>query len=323
MRESCARGTDAIFKHVIITCYHVSICAQDLGGGSHFEFILPVSAALVRISAMEILGGQEGMYDNALMGILQSCGKLQPFLDAVFSFLARRTDFYIIMQHDRAKMGFFPGVAEGMVMQAFKKYEILTRKREAEIMREEETKRIEQMTHDTTHDELPISLPAPQEAEGTSKETSSAEGDTHPPPSDTTPPKPPESVEERKEMDDNEVPKSKEKGGAERQDRTAAFNLSSDTYNGAVMDNYKWSQTVTDIDIRVPVPEGTTSKHVKVDIKSDHLKVELLWPEHQVSTLLLLEDNLDSKTFCVSCYNVTASPLAGNHRQTSSAPSKG
>jgi len=65
---------------------------------------------------MEILGGQEGMYDNALMGILHSCGKLQPFLDSIFSFLARRTDFYIIMQHDRAKMGFFPGVAESMVM---------------------------------------------------------------------------------------------------------------------------------------------------------------------------------------------------------------
>ena len=243
-------------------------------------------------SVMEILGGQEGMYDNALMGILQSCGKLQPFLDAIFSFLARRTDFYIIMQHERAKMGFFPGVAEGMVMQAFKKYEILTRKRETEIMREEETKRIEQMTHDTTHDELPISLPAPPEAEGTSKETPSTENDTHPPPSDTTPREPPsESVKERSEKDGEEPPKSKEKGGAERQERTAAFNLSSDTYNGAVMDNYKWSQTVTDIDVRVPVPEGTTSKHVKVDIKSDHLKVELLSPEHQVGMLVLLEDN--------------------------------
>ena len=243
-------------------------------------------------SVMEVLGGQEGMYDNALMGILQSCGKLQPFLDAIFSFLARRTDFYIIMQHERAKMGFFPGVAEGMVMQAFKKYEILTRKRETEIMREEETKRIEQMTHDTTHDELPISLPAPPEAEATSKETSSTESDTHPPPLDATPRKPPsEPVEERNEKGDDESPKSKEKGGAERQERTAAFNLSSDTYNGAVMDNYKWSQTVTDIDVRVPVPEGTTSKHVKVDIRSDHLKVELLLPEHQVGMLVLVEDN--------------------------------
>ena len=68
-------------------------------------------------SDMDILGGQEGLYDNALMGILQNCGKLPPFMDAVFSFLARRTDFYIIMQHERARMGFPPGVAEAMVMQ--------------------------------------------------------------------------------------------------------------------------------------------------------------------------------------------------------------
>lgn len=59
----------------------------------------------------------QDMYDSALMGILQSCGKLQPFLDAVFSFLARRTDFYIIMKHERAKMGFLPGVAEDMAKQ--------------------------------------------------------------------------------------------------------------------------------------------------------------------------------------------------------------
>lgn len=59
----------------------------------------------------------QDMYDNALMSILQSCGKLPPFLDAIFSFLARRTDFYILMKHEKAKMGFLPGVAESMVQQ--------------------------------------------------------------------------------------------------------------------------------------------------------------------------------------------------------------
>ena len=61
--------------------------------------------------------GNQTMYDNALMGILQNCGKLQSFLDAVFSFLARRTDFYILMKHEKAQMGFPPGVAESMVQQ--------------------------------------------------------------------------------------------------------------------------------------------------------------------------------------------------------------
>ena len=61
------------------------------------------------------LAGQNGVYDHALLAILQNCVKLPNFLDAIFSFLARRTDFYVIMKHDRAKMGFPPGVAESMV----------------------------------------------------------------------------------------------------------------------------------------------------------------------------------------------------------------
>ncbi len=63
------------------------------------------------------LGYQTGVYDTALMGILQNCVKLPNFLDAMFSFLARRTDFYIVMEHDKAKMGFPTGVAESMVVQ--------------------------------------------------------------------------------------------------------------------------------------------------------------------------------------------------------------
>ena len=61
------------------------------------------------------LGYQSGLYDSAFMGILQHCVKLPEFLDAFFSFLARRTDFYIHLREDNPKMGFPCGVAEEMV----------------------------------------------------------------------------------------------------------------------------------------------------------------------------------------------------------------
>ena len=55
-------------------------------------------------------------FDDILMGILQHCEQVEPFLDAIFSFLARRTDFFQVM-HDRSdKMGFPPGVAEKIVL---------------------------------------------------------------------------------------------------------------------------------------------------------------------------------------------------------------
>lgn len=64
------------------------------------------------------LGGVGGgKYDNALMGILQDCVKLPVFLDNIFSFLARRTDFYVIMEpgNKDAKMGFLQGESEAIV----------------------------------------------------------------------------------------------------------------------------------------------------------------------------------------------------------------
>ncbi len=59
-----------------------------------------------------------GKYDAALMGILQDCVKLPVFMDTIFSFLARRTDFFIIMEpgDTQAKMGFLERESETMVL---------------------------------------------------------------------------------------------------------------------------------------------------------------------------------------------------------------
>ncbi len=75
----------------------------------------------------------------------------------------------------------------------------------------------------------------------------------------------------------------------------------SDTYNGAEMENYKWSQTITDIDVRVPVPERTTAKNLKVDIRSDHLKVVLCRPTQQVCGSVCV-DPLPHRRFVTTLY---------------------
>ncbi len=55
-------------------------------------------------------------FDDAFLGILQHLGKIEPFLDSIFFFLARRTDFFKLMHNRDDKMGFPPGVAEQVVM---------------------------------------------------------------------------------------------------------------------------------------------------------------------------------------------------------------
>lgn len=47
-------------------------------------------------------------------------------------------------------------------------------------------------------------------------------------------------------------------------------------YNGAVLDKYTWSQTIKDIDIKVPVPKCVQrARDLSVEIKSTSLKVSL------------------------------------------------
>ena len=148
------------------------------------------------------------------------------------------------------------------LLQAFKKYELLSRKREAELMREKETKRLNTLSSaakqprektkpskppETIQDELPISLS----------------------PSDHT-------------MDVSSIAKEKQPTSEATGKIPSAAELVSDTYNGSERENYKWSQTLTDLDIRVPVSDGTKSRDVRVDFKSDHLKVELLRPKKEV-----------------------------------------
>jgi len=187
-----------------------------------------------------------GKYDGALMSILQDCVHLPVFLESIFSFLARKTDFFLLMEpgDTTARMGFPAGDAQAMVHQAFMKFELLTRKREADLLeiQKKQKHKEEEITKET--DELPITIPQP------------------PRPSLMKPPPP--NSQPVKEV------------------TRAAENIS-DTYNGGETEKYKWSQTLTDLDVRVPVPKGTKPKDVKVEIRSDHLNVQHLKPEKKVS----------------------------------------
>lgn len=150
-------------------------------------------------------------------------------------------------------------------------------------MREEETKQLETLdggtslsqskrntnssstaaavadTEEQIHDELPITIPSSSDS-------------TAPPSADSN------SAEKKEKKARKDAPiLSKEK--------VNDWEKVSDIYNGAEMENYKWSQTITDLDVRLFIPEGTLAKHMKVDIRSDHLRVEIPKPPSQVNTM--------------------------------------
>lgn len=54
-------------------------------------------------------------------------------------------------------------------------------------------------------------------------------------------------------------------------------NASSDTYNGGSFENYKWSQSISDLDVVVIVPSSiTTSKQLRIFLNSDMLEVAIV-----------------------------------------------
>lgn len=53
--------------------------------------------------------------DAMFLTIAQRCGGIEPLLEEFFSFLHRRTDFYVVDPDPRRPMGFGPGDAELMV----------------------------------------------------------------------------------------------------------------------------------------------------------------------------------------------------------------
>uniref|UniRef100_A0ACB8EXB8 Uncharacterized protein n=1 Tax=Sphaerodactylus townsendi TaxID=933632 RepID=A0ACB8EXB8_9SAUR len=89
---------------------------------------------------MERAAAMTDMYDQALLGILQHVGNVQEFLNILFGFLYRKTDFYRLLLQPGDRLGFPPGVAKSMAVRAFKNFEDLAHQDDERRQRELEEK---------------------------------------------------------------------------------------------------------------------------------------------------------------------------------------
>ncbi|KXJ26549.1 nudC domain-containing protein 3 [Exaiptasia diaphana] len=233
--------------------------------------------------------------DNIFLGILQNCGQIEPFLDVVFSFLARRTDFYVIMNSKQDKMGFPDGIAEQMVLKIFRKYQRVVL---GSMNKEKETKSTRKMAN-KEKEITETCKPHPNSISQSSAEVTSSEEMNNTP---TTVPDVVASTVEvsstdtsqnttEQTIDDfkhstNDLPDQKTSDEpTAASTSTQSSNEESkflepgklpDCYNGAVLDKYTWSQTIKDIDLKIPVPKCILrARDVAVEIKMSSLKVSL------------------------------------------------
>ncbi|KAK7113456.1 nudC domain-containing protein 3-like [Littorina saxatilis] len=230
-------------------------------------------------------------YDTALIGILQNEGQIAKFLDVLLGFLYRRTDFYRVMKTENDKLGFPPGVAMKLLANIFKKYENLAAQDEVKrqkLMQERAAQSVSSVQEPKLETESSKSKAAPP----------TSQPQQQPPPSIPLPPQTSQPSSEEKpsgsdraaaavtkkdaeaggggdtemDVDGDNTTKDKKEGEQERLQKV--FQDNPESYNGAVRDNYSWSQSITDTDVRVMVPKTVLKgKDVQVDISKKRLSV--------------------------------------------------
>uniref|UniRef100_A0A3P9PLW4 NudC domain-containing protein 3 n=1 Tax=Poecilia reticulata TaxID=8081 RepID=A0A3P9PLW4_POERE len=186
------------------------------------------------------------MYDNALLGILQHVGNIQDFLQIYFGFLYRKTDFYRLLSGPNDRMGFPPGVAEKMVLKTFGLFEKLA-----------EHDRERALSDQRKKEESSRAPPAAQEVEVSSELC--------------------QATEEKSGAEPSRTESASSDAGALFCFRPQnEFQSNPDSYNGAVRENYSWSQDYTDLEVRVFVPKTVVKgRQVSVGLQSGGLRVSV------------------------------------------------
>jgi len=196
----------------------------------------------------------EEKFDGVLLSIAQECtGGVQEMLDVIFSFLARKTDFYT---------GGGDGAAEKLVIEKFKKHgKAAMEEKRKKKMRDEEADRKMRERREKEEKEL---AEQPKIQEVTEEEAKKIEEE-----------------ERAKKSPDKDVSangesskdKSDDKKEDDEEDEADKGKIKPNSGNGADMDKYSWGQTLQEVELRVPLGGAYKSRDIVVSIEKKHLKV--------------------------------------------------
>jgi len=201
-------------------------------------------------------------------------GGVQDLLDTFFNFLARKTDFY---------GGAEPGYAKKILLEKFEKYEEVAlgaEKKKKRDQEERESKRKARLEKERTEAQKIAEAEAAAAAAANEKSSVMELTDE-------------EAAKLEKELEEAKAKKAKRDSGGEgdkKDDENAGENakveedeedekdkgkMLPNAGNGADLPNYRWTQTLSEIELRVPCPQfyPLKSNLVTVDIKKRTLKV--------------------------------------------------
>lgn len=219
----------------------------------------------------------EEKYDTVLLSLAQQMeGGVPQLIDVLFNFLARKTDFYV---------GGGPGAAEKLLLEKFKKYEEIAlenyareTKRKADDAkklheRREKQKRMEEESF------CQASENEPKIKELTDEEAAALENKLSEQPSNgMTATADSSKIDQIQSLGSTAEEKDDQKSiAANENEEDEGKGLTPNSGNGADMPNYRWTQTLSEIELRVPFPVNfpLKTRDVIVEIKQKHIKIGL------------------------------------------------
>lgn len=200
-------------------------------------------------------------FDGMLLAIAQQCeGGIAELLDVFFGFLERKTDFFI---------GAGKANAEKLVLSKFKEHQKNVEERKEKERKEAEALKAAKAKKEAKEKpEAKIQEVTDEEAEKIKKEEAKRK------------------EKEKRETEDKKIDtdKNNENGKAakdddadDEEDEDAKGKMKPNPGNGADLPNYKWTQTLSEVEVRIPLEVNfkVKGRDVVVDIQQSHLKVGL------------------------------------------------
>ncbi|XP_053396977.1 nuclear migration protein nudC-like isoform X3 [Mercenaria mercenaria] len=204
-------------------------------------------------------------FDGVMLNMAtQLEGGVPELLEKLFSFLARKTDFYT---------GGQKGESEKMVLSKFKKFEKMALEKQAQLKaeREEEERRRQERIKKKKEEEEKAKIEpkikelTDEEAEKLQKEIEEKKSEPEASPAENGTGDGTKDKEEDKKSDDEE------------EDEDAKGKLKPNYGNGADLEKYSWTQTLEELEVMIPlnVSFPVKSKDLIVNIEKKHVKVAL------------------------------------------------
>lgn len=225
-------------------------------------------------------------FDGMFLNLASQCeGGIQELLEHFFSFLGRKTDFYF---------GGGKGSAEKLLLEKFKMFEKQALERAAKEKKEkeeEEKQRKEKLAAKKAAEEQGSGEPkikeiTDEEAELLQKEIDEQkkqkDSKVEPVAAETSNSKEEKKDEEEEEEDEKDKGKLKPNAG-----------------NGADFEKYSWTQTLSEIEVKIPLNIKVKGNQLDVVVKKKHLKVGLKNQTPIIDGEVEKEIKVEESTWCI------------------------